>query len=204
MTVMTRAPLSALDPRLIIGVALVGASVAGVWAIVAAADETVAVYAASAALSVGDRIDAGDLEQVRVRLQAAYLYVDAVPAAGLVVTRSVGAGELLPLSATGSTDGLRLTSVVVSVGGPLSAAIAAGSVVDIWSSAQSGSGAFSAPTTIVAGATVVRLVQSQTIVGAGQTTAVEVLIPKSKVARVLQAVANDNAVSVVAATLPNP
>lgn len=198
---MTRARFT-LDPRLIIGVVIVGASVAGVWAIVSAADETVPVFAASAALSPGDRIDAGDLETVRVRLDAATLYLDSVPNEGLVVTRSVGEGELVPLSAIGSAAGLRLTSLVLSVDGQLAASIGAGSIVDVWAAAESESGVFAAPTTIVAGATVVRLVQSQTIVGAGETTAVEVLVPRSKVARVLEAIANDDAVSIVPASLP--
>ena len=203
---MTRSRFVALDPRLLIGVALVVASVAGVWAIVAAADETVQVYVASGPLSAGDRVDVSDVQQRSVRLDAAaelYLVPGSIPPEGLVLTRTVGAGELLPVSATGSVDGLRLTALVLSMDGQLSEAVAAGSVVDVWASRETETGQFGAPATLVTGATVVRLVASDSIVGAGETTAVEVLVPRSKVARVLEAIANDDAISIVPAALPS-
>jgi len=55
---------------------------------------------------------------------------------------------------------------------------------------------------IVSGATVVRLVESASMVTGGETTAVEVLVPTSRVARVLDAVANADAVSLVPAAIP--
>lgn len=195
----------ALDPRLLIGVALVVASVAGVWGIVAAADETVLVFVASGHLSPGDRIDESNLDTRSVRLDAAtdlYLAPGSIPSDGLVMTHHVGDGELVPVSATGSTDGLLLTSLVLSLDGQLAASVAPGSSVDVWASRETESGVFAAPATIVTDASVVRLVASESIVGAGETTAVEVLVPRSKVARVLEAIANDDAISVVPASLP--
>ena len=90
-----------LDPRLLIGLALVVASVAGVVALLSAVDESVAVLAAGEDLSPGDRIQARDLVPVEVRLDAAarhYLLPGDLPAGGLVVTRSVGEGELVPVA----------------------------------------------------------------------------------------------------------
>lgn len=205
MAPMPKKRAIASDPRLLIGVTLVVASVAGVWAVVAAADETVQVYAASGPLAPGDRVNASDLKAANVRLEAAtdlYLATGSIPADGLVITHPVGAGELVPVSATGSIDGLRLTSLVLSVDGQLAAAVGPGSLVDVWASRETEAGSFGAPVTIVAGATVVRLVASESIVGTGETTAVEVLVPRSKVARVLEAVANDDAISIVPASLP--
>lgn len=202
---MTHKRAIALDPRLLIGVGLVVASVAGVWAIVSAADETVQVYAATGALSPGDRVDTGNLEQRSVRLDTVaelYFALDSIPSDGLVMTRAVAAGELLPVSATGSVDGLRLAPLVLTMSGQLAESVAAGSVVDVWSSRETQGGQFGPPTTLVAGATVVRLVASESIVGAGETVAVEVLVPRSTVAGVLEAIANNDAISVVAATLP--
>ena len=54
------------DVRLLIGVALVIGSVAGVLAIVSASDRRTTVYVAVSSLSPGDRIDAGDLAARRV------------------------------------------------------------------------------------------------------------------------------------------
>jgi len=55
---------------------------------------------------------------------------------------------------------------------------------------------------IVSGATVVRLVESDSIIAADQAAGIEVLVPKSKTARLLQALANADAISVVPATMP--
>ncbi len=204
MAAMTRARGLAVDPRLLIGIILVAASVAGVWAIVAAADETVAVYSASEALSPGERASDADFDEVRVRMDSAQLYLapGSVPADGVVITKPVAKGELIPLSAAGSARGVRMTSLVLDVEGQLAGSVAAGSSVDVWAAHESKSGVFDEPTTLVTNATVVRLVQSQAIVGAGQTTAVEVLVPRAKVASVLEAIANSDAIAVVPATLP--
>jgi len=195
----------AFDPRLAIGLLLVVASVAGVVAIVSAADTSVQVYAARDPLAPGDRITSDDLEARSVRLDAAgtlYLEPGDVPGTGFVVTRSVAEGELVPASAVGSVDGLRLTSVVLTLSSPLAASVQPGSVVDIWAAEEVENGHFGPPTVIVPGATVVRLVESDSIVAADQATGIEVLVPKSKIARVLEALANDDAISVVPATIP--
>ena len=55
---------------------------------------------------------------------------------------------------------------------------------------------------IASGVTVVRLVESASIVSGGETTGVEVLVPTSRIARVLEAGANSDAVSIVPAAIP--
>lgn len=193
------------DPRLLIGLLLVAASVAGVIAIVSAADESVEVYAAREPLAPGDRIGSDDLVSASVRLDdAAHLYLvpGDIPAAGVVVTRPVGAGELLPASSVGSVDGLRLTSVVLTVSGQLAESVLPGATVDVWAAREGEGGVFAAPTVIVPGATVVRLVEEESLVASGGTVAVELLVPKTKVARVLEAVANADALSIVPVSLP--
>jgi hypothetical protein len=195
----------AFDPRLAIGLLLVAASIVGVVGIVSAADTSVQVYAARDPLAPGDRIMPDDLEARSVRLDAAgtlYLEPGDVPDAGFVVTKSVAEGELVPVSAVGSVDGLRLTSVVLTMGTQLAASVQPGSVVDVWAAEEVENGHFGPPAVIVAGATVVRLVKSDSIVAADQATGIEVLVPKSKIARVLEALANDDAISVVPATMP--
>ena len=196
---------AALDPRLLIGLLLVAGSVVGVVGVVSTADETVEVLAAREALSPGDRVDADDLDTRNVRLDAAadlYLAPADLPSTGLVVTRAVAGGELLPASATGSVAGLRVTSVVIDVEGSLAASVRPTSLVDVWASSEVESGQYGPPVVIVSGATVVRLVESDSMVAGGDTTAIEVLVPKARVARVLSAVANSDALSIVPATIP--
>lgn len=193
------------DPRLIIGLVLVAGSVAGVLGIVAAADDSVTVYAARGPLSAGDRIQVSDLDQRSVRLDAAaglYLRDGDIPGNGLVVTRTVAAGELVPASATGSTQGVRLTSIVLTVQGRLAASIGPGSVVDVWASRETGNGVFAPPAVIVGSAQVVRIVESEGFVASDSSTNVEVLVPRTRIARVLEAVAAGDVLSIVPAHLP--
>jgi hypothetical protein len=193
------------DPRFAIGLLLIVASVAGVVGIVGAADSSVLVYAAREPLAPGDRVDADDLIGTSVRLAGAerlYLVPDDLPDGGLVVTKAVAEGELVPASAVGSTEGERQTSIVVGVGGELAESVVAGSTVDVWSARESTAGLFEAPVVIVSGATVVRLVDRQGLVVDNDSTSIEVLVPRTDVARVLEAIANDDAIAVVPASLP--
>ena len=194
-----------IDPRLVIGVVLVAASAVGVFALVSAADASETLYSARVTLTAGDRIDEDDLLATSVRDGAGgglYLAPGDIPPEGLVVTRTVGEGELVPMTALGSTTGVRLTSIVLSVDGQLPATVVAGSVVDVWVASEDDDGVIGAPEVIVSGATVVRLVESETIVAGRQTTAVELLVPRDRVARVLEALAGEASVSIVPADLP--
>jgi len=198
------------DPRFAIGLLLVAASVAGVVAIVSAADTSVVVLAARGPLAPGDHVDVDDLRETSVRIDGAdglYLLPSDLPADGLVVTKPVAEGELVAASAVGSMLGEQQTAIVLAVNGELAASVVAGSGVDVWSarqsdSAQTGAARFDAPAVIVSAATVVRLVDREGFVVDDGSAAVEVLVPRSQVARVLEAVANDDAISVVPASLP--
>jgi hypothetical protein len=193
------------DPRLAIGLVLIAASVAGVLGIVSSADASVQVLAAREALAPGDRIDTSDLIATSVRLQSVdglYLLPGDVPEDGLVVTRAVGEGELVPASAVGAKAGLGLASVVVTINGQLPGAITPGATADLWASRHEESNAFGPPSVIVSGATVVRVIESDGLVTSGDITTLEILVPRLRIARVLEAVANDDALSIVPTSIP--
>lgn len=193
------------DPRFAIGIALVVVSVLGVLGLVSAADRTLQVYAAASPLSPGDRVDAADLVMHSVRLGEMgkkYLTRADLPKDGLVVTRPVAAGELVPASAVGTSAGLRVTSVVITVQGPLSRSVAAGAVVDLWSAREVEHGVFGPPSVLVASATVVRVIESDGLVSGGNAQGVEVLVPRAQTASVLDAIVNQNTISLVPVSLP--
>jgi flagella basal body P-ring formation protein FlgA len=222
-----KATRNAPDLRLVLGVLLVVGSVAGVFAIVAAADRRVAVYAAASALTPGERIDAGDLVQRSVALDGSerlYLAAGRIPSGGLVVTQPVAKGELLPTSAVGSTTGVRSTSLVLQLATRVSGAVVPGASIDIWAAPDSdGVGAVTlsgtpsddsgdpdaaaadaaAPTVLVSGATVVRVLDdSGGFSVASSGSSVEVLVPRTRVARLLEAIAQKAALAVVPAGIP--
>lgn len=194
-----------VDPRFVLGLMLVIASIVGVSAVVAASDQSIAVYAARVPLAVGDHLDPDDLVETRVRLGGAaglYLTPARLSAGGLVVTRTITTGELVPASAVGTRAGESVTSLVLDLRGRLSTGLEAGSVVDVWSAALVDSGVYGPPSVLVGQATIVRILEPTGLIQSDGGRSVEVLVPKEKVAAVLGAVANEEAMSLVAVNTP--
>lgn len=125
------------DPRLAIGLALVCVSVLVGARVLAASDDTVGVLAAREGLVAGQRVDADDLTEVRLRFSSEedadrYLAAGEQLPAGSVVLRAVGAGELLPRLAL-STEEAGLVEVPLSLDpGRVPGSVRAGSLVDVW------------------------------------------------------------------------
>jgi hypothetical protein len=202
------------DPRLLVGLVLVAASVAlGGWAVGAAA-RTVPVYAAVGPLVPGQALDAGTLAVREVRLDAsagAYLSATEPLPEGLVVQRTVEDGELVPRSALGSVDALELRPVAVPVGGVLPSGLVAGAVVDLWfvpedagatvaadaAGSTSGAGLPAQPVALAEGLTVAEVGEPEGAFAVGGTTTVHVLVPLDLLTDVLAATAGDGALQVV-------
>lgn len=200
-----RARAFVLDPRLAIGVVLVAASIVGVVSLVATADDSIEVYAAASPLTPGDRVTSDDLIVRNVKLNESrefYIGRGELPADGFIATRPIGAGELIPASSIGSNEGLSLTAVVVSPQGGLAQVVSSGASVDVWASAETEEGGYGAPGVIVSGATVVRLIEDDSLVSSASGSALELLVPRSRVARLLEAMANGDVLSVIPANLP--
>jgi flagella basal body P-ring formation protein FlgA len=93
------------DSRLVVGVLLVMAATALGSRVVAAADDTVPMYAAAATLVPGEPVTQDDVRVVRVRLapsDAAYLPADRELGADHYMLREVRPGELVTRSALGT------------------------------------------------------------------------------------------------------
>jgi hypothetical protein len=184
---------------------LVVASIVGVVTIVATADDSIEVYAAASPLTPGDRVMSSDLVVRSVRLNESgeyYIARGELPTEGFIATRPIGAGELIPASSLGSHDGLSLTAVVVSPQGGLAESVSSGASVDVWASAETEEGGYDAPRVIISGAVVVRLIDDDSLVSSARGNAIELLVPRSRVARLLEAMANGDVLSVIPANLP--
>jgi hypothetical protein len=116
----------------------VAASVVVGARVLAAADDTVQVWAAASELGAGQRVVSDDLVAQRVRFAdddalAGYFTVDDKLPADLELTRSVGAGELLPRAAVGTPDETGLVEVPVAVEPELvPPSVGPGDVVDVY------------------------------------------------------------------------
>lgn len=126
------------NPRLVLGLLLVAAAVVAGARVVAAADDTVPVWAAAEALPAGAEVGADDLRRRDVRFPdaataAAYLSAAEPLPTGSRVDRPVAAGDLLPRSAVAAAPEAALVEVPLAVGtDDLPATVRQGSVVDVW------------------------------------------------------------------------
>ncbi len=126
------------NPRLILGLLLVAASVVVGARLMAAADDTVGIWVVSRDLPEGATLADGDVQRRQVRFpddETADRYLaasDDLPEAA-TLNRPVAAGELLPRAAIAAESGADLVEVPISVASDdLPATVRQGSVVDIW------------------------------------------------------------------------
>lgn len=126
------------DPRLWVGVVLVTGSVVAGARIMAGADDTTSVWAASGDLVAGQTLTSDDLTATRVRFAEAadgerYLAVDEQLPDELTLVRAVEAGELLPASVLGAESGQETVTVSIAVAPEhVPTDLETGSHVDVW------------------------------------------------------------------------
>jgi hypothetical protein len=126
------------SPRLLLGILLVVGSVTLGARLVAAADDTVGVWAVAHDLPAGATLHQGDLERRQVHFPDAstadsYLDADDDLPEGAALNRPVTGGELLPRAAFAKDAARDLVEVPISVvSDDLPATVRQGSVIDIW------------------------------------------------------------------------
>jgi len=190
-----------LDPRLLIGIVLIAASTGGVWTLVSGIDDSAEVYAARGTITPGSRIDAHDLTIQSVRLGAAtdrYLVPGDLPDGGFVATRTREAGELVPTSAVDTVDSTGLATVVVPSRNALPSGLGAGATVDLWAARLVDRGEYEPPVVLVPGAEIAGIQEPEGMVASGGVS-VELLVPREKVAALLEALASGDALDLVPA-----
>lgn len=184
------------DHRLLIGIVLVLASVALGARTIAAADQTEPYYAARSTLATGTALTADHLQVVRVRMsgaEAAYLGAGEALPGGQVVTRTIGAGELVPRAATAPAAQVAVRPVSIPVEQGVPTGLAGGGRVDVWSSAprpEGGTG-FLPARRIAAQAEVFHVDPAGSGLSAGRGGSVQILLSELELPAVLNALAND-------------
>jgi hypothetical protein len=188
------------DPRLLVGVLLVLASVASVVALVGGADKTVPMYVARDSLVVGQSVGPESFGVVQVRLgdvDAKYLNPGNQLPAHAVAVRLVPKGELVPVSSIGGTDALDRKPASLTVAEPLPKEVVVGSHVDVWVALPDEHNGYHEPVLMLPGTEVAALNTASGGLGSGKTTQLLVLVSDTQMPRILGAVANKAKVAVV-------
>lgn len=190
------------DPRLIIGLVLVLASIAGVVALVTASQRTATYWAAAQDIAPGTPLEAGQFTPREVNLgEAERLYVraDGPPPAGRVVAATVRAGELVPAAALAEVDPQRRRPVGVELGEPLPAGMGMGDRVDVWVAQPiEGTRTHGDPERIAEGIEIAELAQATGgLGGGGGVTRLQLMVGEDVLPRLLDAKVKDARITVV-------
>ncbi|MET3949661.1 hypothetical protein [Arthrobacter sp. UYEF36] len=188
------------DPRLLIGILLVLASVAGVISLVGAADQTAEAYTARESIAVGEKLTVDNLNRVKVRLgdvEQHYLTPAGGVPDGLVAVQRIGKDELVPRASFGQVDSLDRKPVAVTIDEALPPQAVAGSRVDVWVALPDARNGFTAPTLLLPGAEIAQITQGSTALGSARSTIVMVLVTDEQMPNLLGAQANKAKISVV-------
>ncbi|WP_062071684.1 hypothetical protein [Demequina sediminicola] len=187
------------------GILLIAVSVVGVGLVVRSADVTVDYYMADETLPPGTVLTEDNVRVSSAKVDGDMYWEatgadsdDAVPY-GAVVTRTITAGELLPVSATADADKIGLRPLPVAASLPVSEDIGVGSVVDIWMTvAVPADGGIESATVIVAEQVAVTAIErSESNFGGGHGATVHVAIDHAEVPAFLQAISREGELVVV-------
>lgn len=212
MSLKTAAPAAAAprlkkpswkDPRLLLGILLVLASVAGVSALLASQDRTTQVLAASRDLPVGTALKAADFDVVQVSLgglEGTYVSAGDPFPQDAVAGKLLRNGELLVKADLTEADKLDRKPLGLDVQAPLPSGIRAGDRVDVWASLPNGQNGYSEPRRLLEAAEISELSVSDSVIGGADSTRLLVLVEDQDLPALLGALSNQAKIAVV----PNP
>ncbi|MDQ0677764.1 hypothetical protein QFZ30_001146 [Arthrobacter pascens] len=188
------------DPRLLVGILLVLASVVGVISLVGSADRTTEVYAARDSIAVGEKLTPDNVIRAKVRLGATeenYVTVESGLPEGVVAVQRIGKNQLVPKESLGKVDELDRKPVAVTIEETLPAQAVAGTRVDVWVALPDARNGFSEPKLLLPGAEIAQVSTGSTALGSSRNTVLMVLVADSQMPALLGAQANQAKISVV-------
>lgn len=188
------------DPRLLVGVLLVLASVIGVISLVGSADKTTEVYAARDSIAVGEKLSQDNVVRAKVRLgetEEHYLTVESGLPEGLVAVQRIGKSQLVPRDSLGKVDALDRKPVTVTIDESLPDQAVAGTRVDVWVALPDARNGFSEPKLLLPGAEIAQVTPGSTALGSSRITVLMVLVADNQMPALLGAQANQAKISVV-------
>jgi hypothetical protein len=184
-----------LDARLVVGVLLVLLAVVAGARLFASAGRYSEVYVARHALVPGEHLGSGDLSVGQVRFDGeggSYVAAAGRPPVGYLVTRYVGSGEFVPISALSASAAASTTSRFVTVPvvpGHLPNDLGHGDLVDVYLTAKVGADAkIPSPVQVLASVAVDSYDNGSSALAGGSADSVVLAVPADRVADLVHAV----------------
>lgn len=192
------------DPRLLVGLLIVLASVAGVVALLSSQDRTAPVYAADRSLAVGERLEAEGLRVVEVRIEELsehYLSAAEELPTGMQIVSVVEEGELVPVRAVAEEDPQGRQAVTLEVGHAVASGVEPGRQVDVWAAPGPSLADGQEPEAdrLVSAAEVSGIEESTSAFGAQDGLSLELLVSPEELPRLLAARSSGMVLSAVPA-----
>ncbi len=183
------------DPRLLVGLLLIAIAVVAVGLTVKATDDSVSYYAARDTLTPGTVLSESSVDVAQGRVPGeAYVAVEGSEPWGMVVSRTVAAGELVPHGALVEAADADVRPIAVVTGVPLAEGIEPGSIVDVWVSKESDD---ERATVVIAEGLTVAAVDRGDGAFATREDTVHVAVPTADVGAFLGAVSGGGTIAVV-------
>ena len=189
------------DPRLIVGVILVVLSVAGVVALMQAADSRQGYWAASVDVVPGVKVKPEDFHVVQASMSEAsdiYWSAEQDLPSEFYVASTILQGEFLAQRQVNEADPGGRQQVGVRISEDMPASVATGSRADVWVAlADSDGRGFEEPHKLISSAEVVGIDDNTSTFAAADTTTVYLMLSQDALPGVLDAQANGAKISLV-------
>ncbi len=189
------------DGRLIFGLLLILASVAGIVALITALERTESMLVPKANITLGEELDASKFTVKEVRLEelsGAYLSSQHAFDKGARAGTLLRAGELVPVHAVMQTDGTGAKPVTIDLDHTLPQAVTPGSRVDVWSAAKNGPGnSFDVPKLLLDSSEVTAVRGGDASFSSRTKASLEVMVPDASLQDLLEALANGARLTVI-------
>jgi hypothetical protein len=175
---------------------LVLGSMVGAWVLIEQSKTTEVFLVTKQNLASGTSLTASDLDQIPLsmfEISGSYLQPDAL-VDGLVLTRSLAAGEVVPVSALTTAELTNWSNVVLTPALELSSQIEVGTKVSIWSSPHLDFQTFGEPDLLATDIEVVKIIEPQGNF-ADTAKSVELRVPKNSLQYLIGAITNNDALA---------
>ena len=188
--------------KLLLSASVIAGSVIGAWFVIESSKITEVYLVTRSDLASGTALTEQNLETTELALHSLggqYLKDGQLPT-GAYLTRTISAGEVIPISAVTTQQLDDFSNIVLTPSVEISSSISPGSKVSVWASPALDYQSFGEPTIAALDVEVVQVREPETSF-ASAAKSVELRVPITSIQSILRAIANRDAIALTASNL---